>query len=90
MQLGKVIGHATSTVKHSSMNGWKLLVVQMLDAKGGADGEPVLCVDNLGAGAGQRVMITSDGKAVSQMLGDDKSPVRWAVIGIADGLRGED
>ncbi|MBC7816316.1 MAG: EutN/CcmL family microcompartment protein [Planctomycetaceae bacterium] len=84
MQLGKVIGHATSTVKHPSMNGWKLLVVQTLDAKGGADGEPVLVVDNLGAGAGQRVMITSDGKAVSQMLGDDKSPVRWAVIGIAD------
>ena len=89
MQLGKVIGHATSTVKHSSMNGWKLLVVQTLDAKGGADGEPVLAVDNLGAGAGQRVMITSDGKAVSQMLGDDKSPVRWAVIGTLDGLRGE-
>lgn len=89
MQLGKVIGHATSTVKHPSMNGWKLLVVQTLDAKGGADGEPVLVVDNLGAGAGQRVMITSDGKAVSQMLGDDKSPVRWAVIGIVDGLWGE-
>ncbi len=84
MQLGKVIGHATSTVKHPSMNGWKLLVVQTLDAKDGADGEPVLVVDNLGAGAGERVMITSDGKAVSQMLGDDKSPVRWAVIGIAD------
>ena len=84
MQLGKVIGHATATIKHPSMNGWKLLVVQTLDAKGGADGEPVLVIDDLGAGAGQRVMITSDGKAVSQMLGDDKSPVRWAVIGIVD------
>ena len=89
MQLCKVIGHAISTIKHPSMNGWKLLVVQTLDAKGGADGEPVLCVDNLGAGTGQQVMITSDGKAVSQMLGDDKSPVRWAVIGTLDGLRGE-
>lgn len=87
MQLGKVIGHATSTVKHPSMNGWKLLIVQSLDAKGGADGEPVLAIDELGAGIGQRVMITSDGKAVSQMLGDDKSPVRWAVIGTVDDLK---
>ncbi|MCX7422941.1 MAG: EutN/CcmL family microcompartment protein [Planctomycetia bacterium] len=87
MQLGKVIGHATSTVKHSSMNGWKLLIVQSLDAKGGADGEPVLAIDELGTGIGQRVMITSDGKAVSQMLGDDKSPVRWAVIGTVDDLK---
>ncbi len=87
MQLGKVIGHATSTVKHPSMNGWKLLIVQSLDAKGGADGEPVLAIDELGTGIGQRVMITSDGKAVSQMLGDDKSPVRWAVIGTVDDLK---
>lgn len=87
MQLGKVIGHATSTVKHPSMNGWKLLIVQSLDAKGGADGEPVLAIDELGTGIGQRVMITSDGKTVSQMLGDDKSPVRWAVIGTVDDLK---
>jgi len=72
---------------HSSMNGWKLLIVQSLDAKGGADGEPVLAIDELGTGIGQRVMITSDGKAVSQMLGDDKSPVRWAVIGTVDDLK---
>jgi len=62
--------------------------VQTLDARDGPDGEPVLRVDNLGAGAGQRVMITSDGKAVSQMLGDERTPVRWAVIGIADEVEG--
>ena len=42
MQLGKVIGHATSTIKHPSMNGWKLLVVQTLDATGGADRKSVV------------------------------------------------
>lgn len=84
MQLATVIGHATATMKHSSMNGWKLLVVQPLTVTGGADGEPVLVVDGMGAGRGSNVIITSDGKAVSQMLGDDRSPVRWAVIGIQD------
>ena len=34
------------------MQGWKLLVVQPLAADGCTpDGEPVLAVDNLGAGA---------------------------------------
>ena len=28
MQLGTVVGHAVSTVKHPSMKGWRLLVVQ--------------------------------------------------------------
>ena len=46
MQLGKVIGTATATVKHPSMNGWKLLVVQpyLADAKI-PDGDPVLAIE---------------------------------------------
>ena len=40
MQLARVVGTATSTIKHPSMNGWKLLIVQMLDARGGPEGEP--------------------------------------------------
>ena len=34
MQLGEVIGTATATVKHPSMKGWKLLVVQPYLADG--------------------------------------------------------
>ena len=32
MQIGHVVGHAVSTVKHPTMQGWKLLLVQLLDA----------------------------------------------------------
>ncbi len=32
MQLARVIGHATSTIKHSSMAGWRLVLVQPLGA----------------------------------------------------------
>ena len=46
MQLGTVVGTATATVKHPSMAGWKLLVVQLYGADGQTpDGEPVLAVD---------------------------------------------
>lgn len=84
MNLAQVLGHATATVKHSSMDGWRLLVVQPLDIAGGPDGEPLLAIDNLGGRRGDTVMLTSDGGAVGEMLGREDSPVRWAVLGIAD------
>ena len=85
MQLGLVVGRATSTVKHASMEGWKLLVVQPLSADGrSSDGDPVVAVDALGAGQGETVIITSDGKGTRALLKSDNTPVRWSVMGIRD------
>lgn len=84
MQIAKVIGRATSTVKHASMQGWKLLIVQPLGVSDSLDGEPVLAIDNMGGGRGDRVMITSDGKYVREIMASNNTPVRWAVIGIQD------
>ena len=85
MLAGRVIGTATSTVKHPSMEGWKLLVVQPLAADGrSADGDPVLAVDNLGAGRGETVIVSSDGRGTRELLQSDNTPVRWSVIGIRD------
>jgi len=84
MQIGKVVGRAISTVKHKSFQGVKLLLVQALDSKGQPDGEPVLTVDNLGAGPGMRVLISSDGKGARELVGSKDSPVRWLTIGVLD------
>jgi ethanolamine utilization protein EutN len=85
MQTGTVIGTAISTVKHSSLSGAKLLVVNIEMADGRtSDGNPLLVVDWLGAGRGDRVMLTSDGPAVQKHLNDDKTPVRYSVAGIID------
>jgi ethanolamine utilization protein EutN len=80
-----VIGTATSTIKHASLGGWKLLVVQPIAADGASpDGEPLLAVDNLGAGVGTMVIITSDGKVAVDLLSSETTPVRWSVLGIND------
>ncbi|OHB75622.1 MAG: ethanolamine utilization protein EutN [Planctomycetes bacterium RBG_16_64_10] len=85
MVLGRVIGTATSTVRHASMAGWRLLVVQPLMADDSTpDGDPLLAVDSLGAGRGATVMISSDGRFTREQLGSDLTPVRWSVIGIRD------
>jgi ethanolamine utilization protein EutN len=84
MNLARVIGRATSTVKHPSLQGQKLLILEMLDQAGKPEGEPQLAIDSLGARKGDLVMATTDGTAVQEMVKSDQCPVRWSVLGIAD------
>jgi ethanolamine utilization protein EutN len=85
MLAGRVIGTATATVRHASMRGWKLLVVQPLGADGRSpDGDPILAVDSLGAGKGATVILSSDGRGTRELLQSDNTPVRWSIIGIRD------
>jgi ethanolamine utilization protein EutN len=85
MYIGRVMGNATATIKHPSMEGWKLLLVMALQADGQTpEGDPILVIDSLGAGKGETVMITSDGIGTRDIVGDMTSPVRWSVLGICD------
>jgi ethanolamine utilization protein EutN len=84
MQLGRVVGHAVSTVKHPSLHGWRLLLVQMLTPDGKEDGEPILAIDNLGAGTENLVIVSNDGAGARQLVRAKDSPVRWLVLGMCD------
>ena len=85
MQLALVIGTATATLKHASLKGARLLVVQPLLADGrGADGDPQLAVDTVAAAAGDRVVITSDGRLLRELLGSEQTPARWSTIAVVD------
>ena len=79
-----VEGSVVTTIKHRSMHGWKVLIVQPVDIAGRPDGDPVLAIDMLGAGRGTKVVISNDGRGTREMIGDALSPVRWSVIGIVD------
>ena len=84
MQLGLVVGSAHATVKHPSMQGCKLMVVQPQLVDGKPDGDPLLAVDGVGAGVGETVMMTSDGRNARELLKVEATPVRWTIIGIKD------
>ena len=84
MQLARVVGTAVSTVKHPSMQGWRLLVVQALGSDDTLDGEPLLAIDHLGAGISERVILSNDGAAARELVGSKTSPVRWFVVGLVD------
>jgi len=84
MLTGRVIGRATATAKHPSLDGWRLLLVQTLDIQGNAEGFPELVIDELGCGKGDTVLLTSDGAAVREMVGVNNTPIRWATLGVID------
>lgn len=79
-----VIGRATSTLKHKSMAGQKMLIVQPQLKNGAPEGDPLIAIDGVGAGVGEQVMITSDGRNARAVLQADATPVRWSIIGILD------
>ena len=84
MQLGRVIGHATSTIKHRSLQGWRLVIVQPVNVRREPEADPIVAVDRIGSGPGNLVVLNSDGKAARDVVGDEKTPVRFFVIGLVD------
>jgi ethanolamine utilization protein EutN len=84
MQLASVVGHGVSTVKHPSLHGWRLLLVQPLTPAGKEDGEPLLAIDALGSGHKDLVIVSNDGAGARELVGVRNSPVRWMVLGVCD------
>ena len=84
MLLARVVGTVVATHKHPSLEGWRLVVCQPISSAGEPEGAPQVALDPHGAGLHQRVVISSDGLAARKLVGDDKSPARWILIGIVD------
>ena len=84
MREGLVLGSVTSTIKHSCLNGKKLLVVQVLDAEGKPQGRPQIAADFTGAGKGDRVILNWDGIGSQEVFNDSLVPQRAWLCGIID------
>ena len=84
MLLARVEGNVVATRKHPSLDGSRLVICQPIDKNGQPEGSPQVAIDAHGAGMHQQVVISSDGFAARRLVGDDKSPVRWLVIGVVD------
>ena len=84
MLLARIEGNVVATRKHPSFEGWRLLICQPIGNAGDPEGAPQVAIDPHGAGMHQRVVISSDGAAARNAVGDQKSPARWMVIGVVD------
>jgi len=86
MQIGRVIGTVVATQKHRKLDAAKLLLVQPLGLDNAARGTPLLTIDSVGAGIGERVLIVLEGRAAGAALRRSAAPVDAAIIGIIDAV----
>ena len=83
MQLARVIGNVVSTVKNASLEGRKLLIIQILDSDLLPVGKPLVAIDSVGAGAGELVFWCR-GKEASFALDGAEAPTDCTIVGIVD------
>ena len=86
MQLAKVIGNIVSTVKHSSLNGHKLMLIQPLNQDLSNKGKAIIAVDTVQSGEGDLVLLLSEGTGARQILGSKDAPIRALIVGIVDSV----
>ncbi len=84
MILGRVTGSVVATAKHYKLEGRKLLLVQPLTLQGAERGEPLLAIDGVDAGEGDRVLVVQEGRSASMISGRLESPLDCAVVAIVD------
>lgn len=84
MLIARVIGEMVATRKHPSHEGRNLLLVQPLQLDGSNRGDAVVALDAIGAGIGDRVLLTTDGYCAMSAVGKPHSPIDMAVIGLID------
>ncbi|MCL2377697.1 MAG: EutN/CcmL family microcompartment protein [Defluviitaleaceae bacterium] len=81
MLIGKVIGSVIATRKNNKLTGSKFLIVESMH---GCEPKRVVAVDNVGAGAGEIVLVTL-GSAARMALENPTAPVDAVIVGIVDG-----
>jgi len=86
MLIGTVIGDVVATQKVPSHEGRKILVVQPIQLDGTDRGDPILALDAVGAGIGERVLLTTEGFSAMTAVGRPNSAIDSAVIGIIDSV----
>lgn len=83
MILGRVIGNVVATMKNSSLTGQRLLIVQPIDRRGADKGKPIVALDSVGAGAGERVYWCRGREASFPFL-PNEVPTEATIVGIVD------
>jgi microcompartment protein CcmK/EutM len=84
MILARIDGSVVATHKHASYKGQRLALCQPVAGDGSPEGAPIVAIDPHRAALHQRVIVSTDGMAAREMVGDPKSPVRHMIIGILD------
>jgi ethanolamine utilization protein EutN len=89
MQLGEVVGSVVCTRKVPVWEGQRLRLVQPLDQEGRASGLPVVALDVVSSGEGQRVFFVK-GREAAQAIADANNPADAAIVVLVDRIERAD
>jgi microcompartment protein CcmK/EutM len=79
------VGPLWAAAKHPAFAGLTLMVVQPLDEHGADTGASFVAIDHVQAGAGDKVIVLTEGNGVRQILkAGDIVPIRSIIVGIVD------
>ena len=83
MLIGKIIDNVWATRKDEKLRGLKLMVVEIE----GFENRTIVAADFIGAGEGDKVIITT-GSSARRVFGDD-TPIDATIVGIIDSPESE-
>lgn len=83
MDLARVVGRVVCTLKDEALSGRTMLLVQPITETGVDSGTPLIAIDAVGAGAGERVFFVT-GKEASFAFLPDHVPADASIVGIVD------
>ena len=83
MILARVIGTVVATLKDPGLHATTLLLIQPLRTDGTPIGRPLVAVDSVGAGEGERVFYVRGREAALPFL-PAEVPTDAAIVGIVD------
>ena len=86
MKLARVLGHIVCTIQHPAYKGHRLMLCELLDARGAPTGRQEIAVDRVQSGIGDLVLMMSEGNGVRQLLGADAGPIRDLIVGVVDAV----
>lgn len=84
MKLARVVGNVVSTIKTTSHQNKKLMVVIPIDANGKECGDAMIALDRFHAGVDDIVLILEEGGSARDILEDPKGAFDAVIAGIVD------
>ncbi len=81
MYLAKVISPVVCTVKHKSLEGKRLFLIQPMAGHGT---EYEIAIDYVGAGPGDRVLAGGPPGAAKSIFGLERAPFKTLIMGVVE------
>lgn len=84
MKIADVVGTVVAPIQHPFYAGRTLLLVQPLDLRLRPKGRPLVAVDRVRAGVGDRVLVLDEGSSARDLFEDPVAPVKTTIVGYID------